>query len=260
LVLGSPLPPPGVPLPTPVPPSTDEGMVELHIRVLPDVAEYRLSTPRIAIPEIPPSGVSCCEANVAASPARCTDCVPGLFVCRAHLVECRGECFICCNFCLKVLCFTHMYCPCADAVARREWVASLPPVFPVHSVAPTVLQTPSSCPVFQAVLPLVSSVPVVQPSSLPVILPSAVPTPVPCLPDPSVGSPIPCVRVSSVLSPGPTYDGPEPDPALMIWPLSECPDWPINDSWRDFAFLPVVFSPREQSDNENNSVSDCDCP
>ena len=48
------------------------------------------------------------------------------------------------------------------------------------------------------------------------------------------------VLVSSCLSPGPPYDGPL-DPEIMIWPLGLEPDWPISDSWRDFAFDPVVF-------------------
>ena len=133
-----------------------------------------------------------------------------------------------------------MYCPCSDAVARRAWVES--------------------------VLPSPAAVPTASSSNPPVLLPSALVAPS-CVPAGSLSScapglvGVPGVRVSSVLSPGPTYDGPEPDPALMIWPLSECPDWPINDSWRDFAFLPVVFSPRsEQSNNGDNSDLDSDCP
>ena len=64
-----------------------------------------------------------------------------------------------------------------------------------------------------------------------------------------VGSSVPVVpgspvRGSSALSPGPTYRGPDPDPSLMVGPLSEFPDWPINDDWRDFAFEPVVFRVR----------------
>ena len=69
------------------------------------------------------------------------------------------------------------------------------------------------------------------------------------------------VRGSSALSPGPSYQGPDPDPSLMVWPLSEFPDWPINDDWRDFAFEPVVFRVRPffsesslpgQSNNNND--------
>ena len=39
-------------------------------------------------------------------------------------------------------------------------------------------------------------------------------------------------------------DGPEPDPALMVWPLSAQPDWPISDAFRDFAFDTVVLRAR----------------
>ena len=35
----------------------------------------------------------------------------------------------------------------------------------------------------------------------------------------TLSSPIPDM-LARCLSPGPTYDGPEPDPALMVWPLS----------------------------------------
>ena len=45
------------------------------------------------------------------------------------------------------------------------------------------------------------------------------------------------------LSPGPAYDGPEPDPSIMVWPFSELPDWPISTSWAEFAFLPIEFRP-----------------
>ena len=99
-------------------------------------------------PEVPPPPTFC-EVNVAPSALRCPECVPGLFVCPAHLVACGAECFICCNFCLKVLCFNHMYCPCVEAVARRAWVSSLPP--PSHQVLvmsppPTITSTPVAVP------------------------------------------------------------------------------------------------------------------
>ena len=58
-------------------------------------------------PEIPPPP-SYCEVNVAFAPGRCLVCIPGLYVCPAHLVACGAECFICCNFCLRVLCDVHM--------------------------------------------------------------------------------------------------------------------------------------------------------
>src|ERR1700760_360340 len=96
---------------------------------------------------------------------RCLECIPGLYGCPAHLVACGGECFICCNYCLKVLCYAHMYCPCT--VARREWVASLP----IH-------QAPVVSP--RVHIPVVTSVPmpvstVLSPTPVPV---SAVPSPV----------------------------------------------------------------------------------
>jgi len=49
---------------------------------------------------------------------------------------------------------------------------------------------------------------------------------------------------SLCLSPGPNYDGPLPDPESITWPFSEFPDWPISDTWRDFAFDPVVLRAR----------------
>ena len=39
-----------------------------------------------------------------------------------HTVLC-GECFICCNFCLRVLCCRHIYCSCRPAIERRHAVA-----------------------------------------------------------------------------------------------------------------------------------------
>ena len=36
---------------------------------------------------------------------------------------CGGECFICCNFCLRVLCHKHIYCSCRPAIERRHTVA-----------------------------------------------------------------------------------------------------------------------------------------
>jgi len=134
-----------------------------------------------------------------------------------------------------------MYCPCADAVARRAWVSSLP--------IQSFLHQPGARTVVSPHVPIASSIPV------PVV---GVGSSVPVVP----GSP---VRGSSALSPGPTYRGPDPDPSLMVGPLSEFPDWPINDDWRDFAFEPVVFRVRpffsesslsEQSNNNN----DCDGP
>src|SRR5947209_829651 len=116
-------------------------MVEIHIEFIFDVPEippshsiwceclkcWPIGPVRVAVPEVPPSSPSMCEVNVARPPKRCMSCVPGLYVCPAHLIACGAQCFICCNFCLQVLCLKHMYCPCAAAVARRAWVSSLPP-------------------------------------------------------------------------------------------------------------------------------------
>ena len=63
---------------------------------------------------------------------------------------------------------------------------------------------------------------------------------------------------SSVLSPGPSYDGKreDVDPYFMRWPLNECPDWPISNSWRDFAFEEVVLRPRHFSPRPPGSLAD----
>ena len=113
-------------------------MVEIHIEFVFDVPEispshsiyceclkcWPIGPVRVAVPEVPPSSPSTCEVNVARPPKRCMSCVPDLYVCPAHLIACGAMCFICCNFCLQVLCLKHMYCPCAAAVARRAWVPS----------------------------------------------------------------------------------------------------------------------------------------
>ena len=110
-------------------------MVEIHIEFIFDVPEiphsiyceclkcWPIGPVRVAVPEVPPSSPSTCEVNVARPPTRCMSCVPGLYVCPAHLIACAAQCFICCNFCLQVLCLKHMYCPCAAAEARRAWVS-----------------------------------------------------------------------------------------------------------------------------------------
>ena len=62
---------------------------------------------------IPP--LSFCEYNLGppVSASRC-DCVPGLFVCKAHEVVCGGSPFICCVHCRRVLCWTHRSCFCTS--------------------------------------------------------------------------------------------------------------------------------------------------
>ena len=144
---------------------------------------------------------------------------------------------MCCNFCLKVLCFEHMYCPCTEATERRRIVAAVPERFgsacsSVHP-GPSHLVVPALASGSLFAVPALASGPVAD--AVPAV---AVPAPAMSLVAPG--------WVSSHLSPGPTYDGPTPDPALMLSPLSSCPDWPISDSWRDYAFetvsLPAFLS------------------
>ena len=182
---------------------------------------------RIAKPEVPPSSPSLCEVNVGPQPARCVSCVPGLFVCPAHLVACGAVGAMCCNYCLQVLCMVHMYCPCADAVARRAWVSSLPPP-PMSSLS------------VRAVSP---AVPASLSGALPVLPGPGVPPSVVALA--FVGSPVPAARVALVSPESPSEDSD--------------PDWPISDALRDFAFQTVVFRARspDLSNNLNNSLFDC---
>ena len=61
-----------------------------------------------------------------------------------------------------------------------------------------------------------------------------------------VGAPVSPVAsdvLARCLSPGPFYDGPAIDRESLPWPLSVCPDWPINAEWLDFAFEKVTFRP-----------------
>ena len=139
---------------------------------------------RVAVPEVPPSSPSTCEVNVAPPPTRCMSCVPGLFVCPTHLIACGAEGAICCNDCLQVLCMQHMYCPCADAVARRARVSSLPlrplPSLPVRGASPAVSALLSGA-----------------------------------LPGPGVGSPVLAARVALVSS------SPESEDSDPEWPISD---------------------------------------
>ena len=63
----------------------------------------------------------------------------------------------------------------------------------------------------------------------------------PFVPVSSIASQTVLDNVARCLSPGPIYDGPPIDRESMPSPLANCPDWPINDAWRDFAFAPVTF-------------------
>jgi hypothetical protein len=299
--------------------------------------------------------------------------VPGMFVCRSHLVECGGEGLIACSFCLRVCCVVHLYCPCDRAAARRSYVIindammaaarasewarkakmaadragtaarsmelagfgglvfglgpfmaptinsrvgvpvlglSGPTVAPIHNnnlilsgPVPTRVHAPALGPVPASVLgPTVAATCVIPlpaasgsgPAAAPldninigpsatgfgpiaapvfnihVLAPgtreppprTAVPAPVsgtaapicgPAFPDISI--PIPeVVEESSCLSPGPRFNG-SVDPELQIWPLCLAPDWPILDSWRDFAFSTITLRPSSDSPGESSSDS-----
>ena len=151
-----------------------------------------------------PPAPTFCEVHVGPFIPDCPDCISGLLVCAAHLLPCGAESLTTCNFCLKVLCSAHLYCPCADAVARRLDVES--------RLAAAATSRPSSAGVDAAL--------------------SAV------LPVPSAATDSEFARC---LSPGPMYEGPEPDPSIMVSPFVELPDWPISRSWAEFAFLPIIF-------------------
>ena len=59
------------------------------------------------------------------------------------------------------------------------------------------------------------------------------------------------------LSPGPPSDC--TDRSSLSWPFSECPDWPINREWLDFAFEKVTFKPLTlDNDIDTDIVSGAD--
>jgi len=84
---------------------------------------------------------------------------------------------------------------------------------------------------------LAGSVPVGDVSVLPGIDASAV------FPVGAPVSPVVSDVLARCLSPGPFYDGPAIDRESLLWPLSVCPDWPINAEWLDFAFEKVTVRP-----------------
>jgi len=53
---------------------------------------------------------------------------------------------------------------------------------------------------------------------------------------------------ASCLSPGPPYDGPPIDRDALPWPLRDCPDWPMNPDWLEFAFARVDLAPEPDDD------------
>ena len=169
----------------------------------------------------PPPEPTFCEVHVGPESHQCSECISGLFVCPAHFMACGGEALICCFFCWRVLCNRHAYCPCSAAISRRRDVALAKRN---RQDIPPIRGSRGSA--------LGSHV---------------------------SRSPVPHSSSSSCLSPGPRYNGPDaPDPELMVWPFSAQPDWPINDSWREFAFDTVVLSTRSPSPSRrfDDSFSD----
>jgi len=92
--------------------------------IIPAAPSSSASAPPIRPPmdeEVPPPPTAC-EIHVGPA-VPCIECVPGFLVCARHLVCCGGEGLLCCNFCLRVLCLRHAYCPCMPAIQRRREVA-----------------------------------------------------------------------------------------------------------------------------------------
>jgi hypothetical protein len=58
---------------------------------------------------VPP--LSVCEYCVG-PPVPCLNCIPGIFICADHQILCGREPFVQCNFCGRVLCWTHLDCFC----------------------------------------------------------------------------------------------------------------------------------------------------
>src|SRR6185312_9457721 len=111
--------PASISVPVPVTPPVVPSIVPA---IAPGTATTPPSVPAARhIPDIPPPP-TCCEVHVGPPAPRCQECVPGMFVCRSHLVECGGEGLIACSFCLRVCCVVHLYCPCDRAAARRSYV------------------------------------------------------------------------------------------------------------------------------------------
>jgi hypothetical protein len=74
----------------------------------------------------------------------------------------------------------------------------------------------------------------------------------------SIDSRVPQVPpdIARCLSPGPPSDC--ADRSSLSWPFSECPDWPINREWLDFAFDKVTFKSSVDIDNDTDIVSGAD--
>ena len=63
-------------------------------------------------------------------------------------------------------------------------------------------------------------------------------------------------EIARCLSPGPACDGPPPEHDAVSGPLSLCPDWPISDSWLNFAFDTVVLDAHPEDDFFSSCPSD----
>ena len=228
-----------------------------------------------------PPPLSTCEVHVGLPALACLECIPGLVVCPSHLSPCGGVSLLCCTFCLKVLCLKHMYCPCSEAIERRRQVAlfrrlsfrlSFPPsrstanggniivldeektdkeetiVHEMEEPVPVLGSPASSSSSFfgpQFIAPTIASssnLASMAPLSVSAPLQEVVEIKVPAAVGPSLPVSARCRCPGPVcVSPGPTYNGSPIDRVSLPWPLTEQLDWPINDSWRDFAFAPVCF-------------------
>ena len=57
--------------------------------------------------------------NVKAA-RRCEACCSGLEICHEHMVLCRKEAHIACNYCLLYLCYDHAEAGCCEEVETRR--------------------------------------------------------------------------------------------------------------------------------------------
>ena len=80
-----------------------------------------LPTPTLPTIEIAPPPVFC-EVNVGPVSPNCSECIPEVFICPAHLKPCGGSVEFNCFFCDRAICWEHLYCPCSAAAARRQEV------------------------------------------------------------------------------------------------------------------------------------------
>jgi hypothetical protein len=136
-----------------------------------------LAVPAAGDPDEPPPRTFC-ETHIGLPAPRCLDCVPGLYVCPLHLVECRGEGHLCCPFCRLVQCSKHIDCSCVEAVARRLQITVKMADEAARSVAAAAHRARLAAQlangaVHRVVSGLVGSVPVPAPAPVPVLIPVA---------------------------------------------------------------------------------------